>query len=241
VRLGIEVTSRALHAGQTLEICESPTTEDAIDDVVRTPDWASPTSRSAKPGWRAFPLSIDFVALYPALDRLSFIGGLHRIPITRWDPSAGLAMTLRTITSHARKQCGRRSTSKQRSSPVCQWSWLTRFRSAGPAEPATECDGGDEATNTERRSIIIEVRRTAKHAIEVSVADSGPGVAPRCRRRSLSPYDDQISGSGDGAFDSRAIIESHGGSLRMARGVRSGAVFIFHLPTVEAETSANAG
>jgi len=68
VRPGIEVTSRALHAGQTLEICETPTTEDAIDDVVRTPDWAVPTIRSAKPGWRALVLSIDFVALYLALD-----------------------------------------------------------------------------------------------------------------------------------------------------------------------------
>ena len=46
------------------------------------------------------------------------------------------------------------------------------------AEPATECDGGD-GSGHERRSIIIEVRCTAKHAIEVSVADSGPGVAPR--------------------------------------------------------------
>jgi K+-sensing histidine kinase KdpD len=40
---------------------------------------------------------------------------------------------------------------------------------------------------------------------------------------------------------SRAIIECHGGSLRLARGVRSGAMFIFDLPTDEAETSADAG
>jgi len=47
-------------------------------------------------------------------------------------------------------------------------------------------------------------------------------------------------GLGTGLSISRAIIESHGGSLRMAR-VRAGAIFISNLPTVEAETSANAG
>jgi response regulator receiver domain-containing protein/histidine kinase/DNA gyrase B/HSP90-like ATPase len=34
-----------------------------------------------------------------------------------------------------------------------------------------------EAANTERRSIVIEARRNSEHAIEISVADSGPGVA----------------------------------------------------------------
>jgi two-component system sensor kinase FixL len=48
-------------------------------------------------------------------------------------------------------------------------------------------------------------------------------------------------GLGMGLSISRAIIEPHGDSLRMARRVRSGAIFIFDLPTVEAETSANAG
>jgi two-component system, LuxR family, sensor kinase FixL len=48
-------------------------------------------------------------------------------------------------------------------------------------------------------------------------------------------------GMGMGLSISRAIIESHGGSLRMSRSIRSGAIFIFELPTVEAEANTNAG
>jgi hypothetical protein len=71
--------------------------EETIDDVVRAPEWAAPTGRCAKPAWRVVALSIGFVALYLALDRLSFIGGLHGIGITPWNPSAGLAMALLII------------------------------------------------------------------------------------------------------------------------------------------------
>jgi two-component system, LuxR family, sensor kinase FixL len=99
-----------------------------------------------------------------------------------------------------------------------------------------------EAANTEQRSIIIEVRRTAKHAIEISVTDTGPGVATEMTKTIFEPFTTTKSlGLGMGLSISRAIIESHGGSLRLARGVRSGAMFIFELPTVEAETRADVG
>ena len=99
-----------------------------------------------------------------------------------------------------------------------------------------------EAASTEQRSIIIEARRTAKHAIEISVTDPGPGVATEMTKTIFEPFTTTKSlGLGMGLSISRAIIESHGGSLRLARGVRSGAMFIFDLPTVEAETSADAG
>jgi len=37
------------------------------------------------------------VAVYVALDRLSFIGALHGVGITPWNPTAGLAMALLII------------------------------------------------------------------------------------------------------------------------------------------------
>jgi K+-sensing histidine kinase KdpD len=43
---------------------------------------------------------------------------------------------------------------------------------------------------------------------------------------------------GMGISISRSIVESHGGSLRMARGVPFGAIFFFDLPTAEAATDA---
>ena len=39
----------------------------------------------------------------------------------------------------------------------------------------------------------------------------------------------------------RSIVASHGGSLRMTRDVRSGAIFIFDLLTVEVEANPDAG
>ena len=74
-----------------------PTMEEAIDDVVRTPERAAPVSWGTKPPWRAVALSICYIAVYLALDRLSFIGGLHGIGITPWNPSTGLAMALLII------------------------------------------------------------------------------------------------------------------------------------------------
>jgi K+-sensing histidine kinase KdpD len=52
---------------------------------------------------------------------------------------------------------------------------------------------------------------------------------------------DQIWKGSHFSAELQSIVESHGGSLRLARGVRSGAMFIFDLPTNEAETSADAG
>jgi len=99
-----------------------------------------------------------------------------------------------------------------------------------------------EAAKTEQRLIIIEARRSAKRAIEISVTDTGPGVATEMTKTIFEPFTTTKSlGLGMGLSISRAIIESHGGSLRMARVVRSGAMFIFDLPTAETETSADAG
>jgi small-conductance mechanosensitive channel len=71
--------------------------EEAVDDVVRAPGWAAPIGWSTNPACRAVSLSVGFVALYLALDRLSFIGALHGIGITPWSPSSGLAMALLII------------------------------------------------------------------------------------------------------------------------------------------------
>jgi two-component system sensor kinase FixL len=48
-------------------------------------------------------------------------------------------------------------------------------------------------------------------------------------------------GMGMGLSISRAIIESHGGNLRMAPGTGSGAIFIFSLPTAEPKAGVDAG
>jgi two-component system sensor kinase FixL len=91
------------------------------------------------------------------------------------------------------------------------------------------------AANTERRSIIVKARRSDKHAIEISVADSGPGVAAEMMAAIFEPFTTtKPLGMGMGLSISRAIIEAHGGNLGMGRGTGYGAIFIFTLPTVDA-------
>jgi hypothetical protein len=73
------------------------TTEGAAHDVTHAEERAAPFGWRASRGWREAALSIGYVALYPALDRLSFIGVLHSIGITPWTPTAGPAMALLII------------------------------------------------------------------------------------------------------------------------------------------------
>jgi integral membrane sensor domain MASE1 len=71
--------------------------EEAVEDVVRVPERAALIDRSISPIGRAAALSVAYIALYLALDRLSFIGSLHGIGITPWSPSSGLAMAFLII------------------------------------------------------------------------------------------------------------------------------------------------
>jgi two-component system sensor kinase FixL len=97
-----------------------------------------------------------------------------------------------------------------------------------------------KAENTERRGIVIVARRKGNRIVEISVADSGPGVAAEVMDRIFEPFvTTKPLGMGMGLSISRTIVESHGGSLRMARGTPSGAMFIFNLPTAKAEESAD--
>jgi two-component system sensor kinase FixL len=99
-----------------------------------------------------------------------------------------------------------------------------------------------EAANIERRSIVVAARRRGNRTVEISVADSGPGVAAEVTDTLFEPFiTTKPFGMGMGLSISHTIVESNGGSLRMARGVRSGAVFIFDLPTADAAASTDAG
>jgi PAS domain S-box-containing protein len=55
---------------------------------------AAPIAWAAGLSWSTAALALGYVALHLALDRVSFIGALHGIGITPWNPSAGLALAL---------------------------------------------------------------------------------------------------------------------------------------------------
>jgi two-component system sensor kinase FixL len=70
----------------------------------------------------------------------------------------------------------------------------------------------------------------------------GLGVAAVMTQTMFEPFTTTKSlGLGMGLSTSGVIIESHGGSVRTPRGVCSAAMFIFDLPAVEAEMSADVG
>jgi two-component system sensor kinase FixL len=99
-----------------------------------------------------------------------------------------------------------------------------------------------DTADSPRRSIVISAQRNGGHAVEISVADSGPGVATEVTNTIFEPFvTTKSNGMGMGLSISRSIVDSHGGRLRMAHGVPSGAMFIFDLPTAEVETSNHAG
>jgi two-component system sensor kinase FixL len=82
------------------------------------------------------------------------------------------------------------------------------------------------------RSIVLVARRKSLVAVEISVADSGPGIAEEAMGRLFEPFvTTKPNGMGMGLTISRSIVEWHGGTLRMAHNIRSGAIFAFDLPT----------
>ena len=95
-----------------------------------------------------------------------------------------------------------------------------------------------ETANAERRSIIVEACRKSSCAIEISVTDTGPGIADGLADRIFESFiTTKPLGMGLGLSISRSIIASHGGSLRMAQSGSTGASFAFDLPTDRPQAS----
>jgi two-component system sensor kinase FixL len=99
-----------------------------------------------------------------------------------------------------------------------------------------------ETAKTKRRSILVEACRKGSDAVEISVADSGPGVAAELVDKIFEPFvTTKPLGMGMGLSISHTIVEANGGSLRMARGTRTGAIFLFDLPIAPVETITDVG
>lgn len=81
-----------------------------------------------------------------------------------------------------------------------------------------------------RREITVRTGIGHDGAVEVSVADSGPGLPEAVRDRLFMPFvTTKPRGVGIGLAVSRAIVEGHGGTLRAEPNGGGGAVFRFTL------------
>ncbi len=87
-----------------------------------------------------------------------------------------------------------------------------------------------------RQLTISTARLRQTEAIEIAVADTGPGIAPEIAARLFQPFvTSKRSGMGLGLSICREIVEAHGGRLSAASNAPSGSVFSVMLPLPDPE------
>jgi two-component system, LuxR family, sensor kinase FixL len=91
---------------------------------------------------------------------------------------------------------------------------------------------------TPRREIIVTTGLLDPGFVEISVADSGPGLAEDVVARLFEPFvSNKHDGMGLGLSIARSIIEAHGGKIRAEPNPEGGAVFRFTLATMNDGTA----
>ncbi|MEA3134403.1 MAG: two-component system, LuxR family, sensor kinase FixL [Gammaproteobacteria bacterium] len=85
---------------------------------------------------------------------------------------------------------------------------------------------------TPRREIRLRTALPDTEFLEISIADSGPGIAKDIAEHLFEPFvSGKRTGMGLGLSISRSIIEAHGGKLRAQSNPGGGAIFRFTLAT----------
>jgi len=84
----------------------------------------------------------------------------------------------------------------------------------------------------------VALEKNGSDYIQISVADTGPGILPEERNRIFSKFyqvanvaNQKPGGSGLGLAISRALVEMHGGKIWVKSEVGRGSTFYFTLPT----------
>ncbi len=86
--------------------------------------------------------------------------------------------------------------------------------------------------DTALRQLLISTRQTDEETVEVSVADTGPGIAPEIAAQLFQPFKTtKPHGMGVGLSISRTIVEAHRGRLWAEPGPGGGTVFRLTLKT----------
>jgi two-component system sensor kinase FixL len=92
----------------------------------------------------------------------------------------------------------------------------------------------DAMETTKRYKLVIAARAVGDEKVEVSVCDSGPGLAPEVINRLFQPFTTtKAGGMGVGLSICRTIIQAHGGLIWTQPNPGGGTIFFFTVPTVE--------
>lgn len=88
----------------------------------------------------------------------------------------------------------------------------------------------------DRRELVIATAALPDKMVEISVSDTGSGIAPEVSAHLFQPFvTSKASGMGVGLSISRTIVEAHGGAIAPRPNTGGGTVFAFSLPAVAQE------
>jgi two-component system sensor kinase FixL len=94
----------------------------------------------------------------------------------------------------------------------------------------------DAMEDSDRRELVIAMAPRSDNMVEISVADTGAGIAPEIAVQLFQPFvTSKRQGMGVGLSISRSIVEAHGGSIAPRPNPGGGTVFSFTLPAVTKE------
>ena len=90
------------------------------------------------------------------------------------------------------------------------------------------------------KEIVVSVRGIAdRDVVELTVADSGPGISPENKQRLFQPYfSTRESGTGLGLSIVSGIVHEHHGTIRVEDNEPTGSRFIIEVPAVASQVPA---
>jgi two-component system, LuxR family, sensor kinase FixL len=96
--------------------------------------------------------------------------------------------------------------------------------------------------DADRREITIVTAPAPGGMVEISVADTGPGLAAEVRQRLFQPFvTTKPSGMGVGLSICRSIVEAHGGRMTADDNPGGGTIFRFTVPSDTAAVDPDQG
>ncbi|MDE1938920.1 MAG: PAS domain S-box protein [Alphaproteobacteria bacterium] len=92
-------------------------------------------------------------------------------------------------------------------------------------------NAAEAMTESPRRELTVTTTNIDDTSVELSVADTGPGIPDELAKRLFEPFvTTKVGGMGIGLAISQSIVEAHGGQLRMTPNKDGGTIFHFRLP-----------